>query len=284
MSIDPDDKGIPRPAGAEPPIQSGLLDNTDVKSASISANQAKGLQRIAGWMPTTGGALLSKIPRLTRTPHKLEADTPSMLTALQDDAAIAPPNLEDAATSIQLHQTIAAAITKALSGWTGYLGGQAGGHVIRLTAERFTATIIARTGTLLKEAANDPDLHKVAVTLVKQAVIEAAFMAGGRLGGNAMEGVANNVAERFLRVLDADQPTAATGIPRLELIEPAEQSIADEAGDQKRAAPVDPDAAQIRNQAVQRPNLHRLPTPLVSPTPAPPAPNDRAKSQTGRQR
>ena len=242
MSVGPDDRGVPQPASIEPPTSDGLLDDIDGKSTGISSNKAKGLKRIAGWMPTTGQALLSKIARPARTPQNLEADTPNALTAIQDATAVASPNLQE--ISVQLQQTIAAAITKALNGWTGYLGAQVGGHVIRLTAERFTATIIARTGTLLKGAVNDPDLHKVAVMLVKEAVIEAAYMAGGRVGGKAMEGVANNIAERFLRALGSDQHTAAAGTSGLELAEPPQRSIAEEAGDRNLAAPVDPDAAQ----------------------------------------
>jgi hypothetical protein len=55
-------------------------------------------------------------------------------------------------------------------------------------------------------------------------------MAGGRFGGRAIEGIANDVAaERFLRILGTEPDTAATNTSSLELAELVQQTIADEA-------------------------------------------------------
>lgn len=240
MPSEPDDAGTPSSGDPEAPAFAGSPASGDRKDVVPSSSKVKGFQWVAGWVPGTSNELLSKIPRLLQFPNKGRpeaSDLPPKGHSEPNATSVPAPSSQAIAASIQLQQTVAVAITKALTGWAGFLGRSA---VIKLTAEKFTATVIDRTGSLLKEAVNDPDLHKVAVTVVKEAVIEAAYMAGGRVVGRAMEGVANNVAERFLRALGSEPAAAKPDAPSLEISGPTEPAISGKSGDSKLLAAVDP--------------------------------------------
>jgi hypothetical protein len=173
-----------------PPLEPAAVPT--VAGTDRTVDSGARLPRLTGWIPGARDVIASR------------------LSCAKNEPADAPP--AQPLAGAQLQDVIAAAVSKALAGLPAMHGVPIAAVAMKSMADKVARLIIERGGAQLRRAANDPDLHRIGVTIAREAVIEAGYLFGGRIGGRAIEPVAAGIAERIMRALGTQPVDAAAAV------------------------------------------------------------------------